>query len=142
MVALGQSQRLIGALLLAVFVGSCGEGGLGIPTVPSGPMLSGTWMGWLSSITTGIRTGRFTLFQTGPVLTGVYTLFEPNRLTFGTLSGTVIGSTAFLTLHPDDAAACTISMTSAITTPTRLEGTWRTEDCDIANSGTFQWTPE
>lgn len=129
-------------VLLAVLAASCGEFGSTIPTAPSGPSLNGTWLGWFSSLTTEFRTATVTLFQTGFVLSGFWTVFKPDGSTSGTVTGTVAGSTAILTLQPYDTAECSISMVVAIATTTRMEGSWQTRDCAMAHTGTFQFTPQ
>ncbi|MXY22922.1 MAG: hypothetical protein F4Y45_00145 [Acidobacteria bacterium] len=136
------TRWLRSVVLLAVLAGSCGEFGPSIPTAPSGPSLNGTWLGWFSSLSTEFRTATLTLLQTGFVLSGFWTVFEADGTRSGTLTGTVAGSTAILTLQPYDTAECSISMVVAIATTTRMEGTWETRDCAMAHTGTFRFTPQ
>ncbi len=133
---------MLSAVLLAVLSGGCGENGLILPTVPSGPSLSGTWLGWFSSVTAGFRTATVTFLQTGVVLHGFWTIFDMNGSTSGAVTGTVAGSTAILTLQPYDTEKCSISMVVAIATVARMEGTWQTVDCGMAATGTFRFTPQ
>lgn len=141
--AVGPRRRWLRyVVLLALLAGSCGEDGPTLPTVPSGPSLDGTWLGWFSSVSAGLRTATVTFFQTGVVLSGFWTIFENDGSTSGTLTGTVVGSTVLLTLQPYDTAECSISMVVAIATATRMEGTWQTRDCGMALAGTFQFTPQ
>lgn len=133
--------RLTGAVVLAVLAGSCGDGGLVVPVAPSGPSLEGTWLGWFSSVSTGLRPATMTVFQAGPAVSGFWTTFEAGRTASGNLTGTVAGSTAFLTLRPYDAGGCSMSMV-VIVTDERLEGTWSTLDCGSEDAGVFQLTPQ
>ncbi len=126
-------------MLLAVLAAGCGEGGLGLSAGPSGVSLAGTWSGWFSSITTGTRTTRATLFQVGSVLTGFWTFFYMNGTISGDLTGSVVGSTALLTLRPTSSSGCSLSVVAIIGND-RLEGSWSTTDCDTRDVGTFSLT--
>ena len=75
----------------------------------------------------------------GAVLLAVWTLFDTDGLLSGDLTGTVVGSTAFLTLRSYDTAACSISMV-ALVASMRLEGTWSAVDCATEDVGTFRLT--
>lgn len=126
-------------MLLAVLAAGCGEGGLGLSAGPSGASLAGTWAGWFSSITTGTRTTRATLFQVGSVITGFWTFFYMNGTISGDVSGSIVGSTALLTLRPYSSSECSLSVVAIIGND-RLEGTWSTTDCDTSDVGTFSLT--
>ena len=77
-----------------------------------------------------------TLFQVGPALTGFWTIFEAEGPASGDLTGTIVGSTALLTLRPYAPDACTTSVV-ALVRSMRLEGTWSRRDCGTEEVGTF-----
>lgn len=135
-------RRLTAGLLLAVVVAACGDGGTAIPTlsfVPSFssvPSLGQAWVGWFASLSGGTRTATMTLFQVGPALTGFWTIFEAEGPASGDLTGTIVGSTALLTLRPYAPDACTTSVV-ALVRSMRLEGTWSRRDCGTEEVGTF-----
>ena len=130
-------RRLIGAVLLAVLVAACDEFGLLIPTGPSGESLDGSWMGWFTSVSAGTRTATATLFQTGSVVGGIWTIFDTDGSISGDLFGSVVGSTAVLTLRPTSSDGCSMSIVATVTRTT-LEGTWSSADCDTRDTGTFR----
>ena len=132
-------RRLACAVLLAVLAAGCGEGGLGLSAGPSGASLEGMWSGWFSSITTGTRTTRATLFQVGSVVTGFWTFFYMNGTISGDLTGSVVGSTVLLTMRPTSSSGCSLSVVGSIRND-RLEGSWSTTDCDTRDVGTFSLT--
>ena len=129
-------RRLTAGLLLAVVVTACGDGGTAVPTLSSVPSLGQAWVGWFASLSGGTRTAAMTLFQVGPALTGFWTIFEVEGPASGNLTGTIVGSTALLTLRPYDPDACTISVV-ALVQSMRLVGTWSTRDCGTEEVGTF-----
>lgn len=126
-------------VLLALLAGGCGEGGQGFLAGPSGVSLAGTWSGWFSSITTGTRTTRATLFQVGSLITGFWTFFYGNGTLSGDVNGSIVGSTALLTLRPTSAPECSLSVVAIIGND-RLEGSWSTTDCSMHDVGTFSLT--
>lgn len=77
-----------------------------------------------------------TLVQSGPALTGFWTIFEADGPVSGNLTGTMTGSTALLTLRPYTPGACAISVV-ALVRNRRLEGTWSKRDCGTEEIGTF-----
>ena len=120
---------------------ACGDGGPAAPTTPtpvSAP-LSGSWLGWFTSVSTGHKTAVATLFPVGSVITGFLTLFNPDESMSGDLTGGVVGATALLTFRPTDAARCSMSIV-VIVSSTTLEGTWSTLDCGMEDLGTFRLT--
>lgn len=135
--ALGSScRRLRAGLLLALVVTACGDGGTAVPTLPFAPSLGQAWVGWFASLSGGTRTATMTLFQSGPALTGFWTVFEADGPASGDLTGSIVGSTALLTLRPYAPDACAVSVVALIRS-TRLEGTWSTRDCGREEVGTF-----
>ena len=128
------------AALLAVLATGC-DGLVVSPALPSGP-LAGAWVGWFSSISTGLKTASVTLFHTGSVVSGFWTILDPvnNESMFGELVGTEVGSTALLTLQRTDSDGCSLEVV-ALVTSTALEGTWSTPDaCGMQDVGTFRLT--
>ncbi len=123
-------------LFLAFAVAACGDGGTAVPTFLSDPSLGRTWVGWFSSLSAGTRTATMTLVQTGPAVTGFWTIFEADGPVSGNLTGTMAGTTALLALRPYAPDACVISVV-ALVRSMRLEGTWSTRDCGTENAGTF-----
>ena len=77
-----------------------------------------------------------TLVQSGPAVTGFWTIFKADGPVSGNLTGTMAGSTALLTLRPYTPGACVISVV-ALVRSMRLEGTWSTRDCGTEDVGTF-----
>lgn len=133
------SRRLLGVVLLAALAAACGEGGSLLPTGPSSASLAGTWMGWFSSVTTGTRTTTATLFQVGSVITGFWTIFDRGGSISGDFIGSVVGTTALLTLRPTSSPGCSLSVVAIIGND-RLEGSWSTTDCNTRDVGTFSLT--
>ena len=129
-------HRLIVAVLLTALASACVEAGLGIPTTPSGPSLGGTWLGSFTSTSGETRTATVTLNHWDALLSGLWTMAATRGTTSGDLTGTLVGSTAFLTLRPYDRTACTMSLVAADTT-LQLAGTWSTRDCEDDERGTF-----
>ena len=128
-------RRLRAGLLMALVVTACGDGGTAVPTLPFAPSLGQAWVGWLVSLPRGTRTVTITLFQSGPAVTGFWTVFEADGPASGTLTGTIVGSTALLTLRPYAPDACAISVVAVIRSA-RLEGTWSKRDCGREEIGT------
>ena len=128
-------HRLIVAVLLPALANACVEGGLGIPTTPSGPSLGGG-VGSFASTSGETRTATVTLNHWDSFLSGLCTMATARGTTSGDLTGTVIGSTAFLTLRRYDRAACRMSLVAAETT-LQLAGTWSTLDCEHDKRRTF-----
>ena len=127
---------------MAALASGCGEDGLALPTSPSSPSLSGTslsgtWGGWFTSPSAGIRTATVTLFHVGPVVSGVWTIFDVEGSAAGVITGTVVGSTALLTLQPTDSDGCPQLIVARFWSTT-LEGTWSTPDCETQSLGTFR----
>ena len=137
-----ENRRLVCVVLLAGLVAACGENGFPVPTAPSDDSLHGTWIGWFSSITTGTRTVTATLFQVGSVISGFWTIVDTSGVMSGNLTGSVVGSTALLTLHQTVSAGCSLSVIAIVTSATRLEGSWSSIDCEPRDVGTFRLTRE
>ena len=77
-----------------------------------------------------------TLFQSGPALTGFWSVFEAGGPVSGNLTGSIVGSTALLALRPYTPGACEVSVV-ALVRSMRLEGTWSRRDCGTEEVGTF-----
>ena len=134
-------------VLLVVWSAAC-DGGLVAPATPSSPggllngaTLAGTWSGWLASATTGRRSVTVTMFEAVSVASGSWTIFDADTSTSGNLVGTVIGSTAFLTLRLRNPNTCGISIVASVTSvylvaSTTLNGTWSTlRECEMPDRG-------
>ena len=145
----GRLSRLLAVALLVVWSTAC-DGSLVAPATPSSPggllngaTLTGTWSGWLANATTGRSSATVTMFEAASVVSGSWTIFDADTSTSGNLVGTVIGSTAFLTLRPRNPNTCGISIVASVTSvhlvaSTTLNGTWSTlRECEMPDRGTI-----
>ena len=137
-------HRLLAFLALATFIGACGDDGAG-PGDGDDPDYTGTWIGQASEDKGG---GPFTptlilvLSQSGTAITGTYVdSITPTYADSGSVSGTVMGDSASLTItlnDPPPITRCSGTLTGSMALENagaQLEGWYSGNDCDFLAGG-------
>jgi len=134
-------KRLI--LVVLLVNAGCGSATVTNPSSATAPMnLAGSWVGSTSSNVAGTGTVDATITQSGPALSGVWSVRYTNPIynNNGTLSGSLLNNTVSLTLSSSIATPCPYSMTGTLGTaagrPT-ITGTFTTVNCAVPQSGAF-----
>jgi len=127
-------------LAMVVTIGACGDS----PTAPSGG-IAGVWVGTMTGWP-GVATIRFEVVESGPGVSGTFTLTlpDPSLNRSGSVTGLVSGALVNLTFTPASALVCspTVTLSGALSatmtsTGERMTGSYSSFTCGSAIAGTI-----
>ena len=130
--------------LVLLLNAACGSGTVTNPSSATAPMnLAGSWVGSTSSSVAGTGSIDATIAQSGPALSGVWSVRYANPFynNNGSVSGSLLNNTVSLSLSSNITTPCPYSMSGTLGTgmsgTLTITGTFTTVNCTPAQSGAF-----
>jgi hypothetical protein len=115
--------------------------------LPPGPgsdtasSVAGTWVGTTSDNLVAAGNLRATILQSGASLSGTWASTNSSNTSGGMLSGSVDGSSVSVTLTPNIATTCPLSVTATVN-GSQMTGTYAAASCTVAVKGSITLTKQ